>query len=215
MQPKTISLDPSRVRTDIHPLAVSGFSYQSGLLTYENSLIYSAGNHLIVDPIDPTQNQYSLKGHDNAITCLCLSRDGSVASGQLGSPGSKNYDSPVFIWKLSMAKPQGFFEGMKEGVKNLIFSKNGSLLAGVSHKDQLIIWDVKSQKQIFAKIFEFPINILHFSNENLVVTVGKGIQDMCITPLLTQNKPPIFTNFTLPSTGLPRNYTSLVEVDNN
>ena len=78
---------------------------------------------------------------------------GLIGSGQLGSPGNKNYDSPVFVWKLNMAKPVGYFEGLKEGVKALCFSENGSLLAGVSHKDQLIIWDVKSQKQIYAKIF--------------------------------------------------------------
>ena len=29
---------------------------------------------------------------------------------------------------------------------------------------------------------------------------------------MTQNKPPVFTNFALPASGLPRTYTSLVKV---
>lgn len=82
-----------------------------------------------------------------------MAKDGIVASGQLASPGNKNYESPVFTWKLTQSKPTGSYIGLKEGVKGLSFSENGRLLAGVSHKDQLVIWERDSQKQIFAKIF--------------------------------------------------------------
>lgn len=56
--------------------------------------------------------------------------------------------------------------------------------------------------------------ILNFSNESIVLVIGKGIHSLSLTSLITQNKPPTLTNFTLPSTGLPRNYTSLLALGN-
>ena len=55
--------------------------------------------------------------------------------------------------------------------------------------------------------------MLYFNNDSLIITLGKGIQEVNITALLAQNKPPVYTNFILPSTGLPRNYTGLVKLD--
>ena len=63
------------------------------------------------------------------------------------------------------------------------------------------------------KLFEGPINLLHFGENSLLLLNGKIIQEVDLTPLLTSNKPPIFTNFTLPSTGLPRNYLCLSKID--
>ena len=57
-----------------------------------------------------------------------------MVSGQLGSPGNKNYDSPVILWNLASGKPIGHLEGLKEGVKNLHFSEDGKFIAGVSFK---------------------------------------------------------------------------------
>ena len=109
MQSNLASLGSSKVIGDMTPISISGFSLEAGLTTLQNNLIYGAGNHLIVDPLDPSHTKYTLKGHDNVITSICVSRDAVIASGQLGSPGNKNYDSPVFTWKLTMSKPLGYF----------------------------------------------------------------------------------------------------------
>lgn len=84
-------------------------------------------------------------GHDNTVCSTCVSNNSLIASGQIASPGSKNYDSPVLLWKIGSRDPIGKFFGLKEGVKALMFSKDSRFLAGVSYKDQLIIWDIKSQ----------------------------------------------------------------------
>ena len=55
-----------------------------------------------------------------------------MVSGQLGSPGNKNYDSPVMLWDMNMKKGLGNLEGLKEGVKSLHFCENGKLVGGVS-----------------------------------------------------------------------------------
>ena len=54
-----------------------------------------------------------LRGHDNKVSCLAKSGNGLLASGQLGSPGSKSYDSPVFLWNIGNGKRVGVFEGLK------------------------------------------------------------------------------------------------------
>lgn len=76
-----------------------------------------------------------------------------MASGQLGSPGNKNYDSPVILWDINEKKGLGNLEGLKEGVKNLHFCENGKLVGGVSSKNQLIIWNTNSFQQIYVKNF--------------------------------------------------------------
>ena len=143
MQPNKTQLSSSQ-RLNVQPIFVSSFSFHSQLAVYGNQLIYYAGNHLVVDPLDPTQTQYTLRGHDNTVTALSVSKSGLVASGQMGSPGNPNYNSPVMLWQLSQSKPVGILNGLKEGVKDLCFSEDGTLLAGVSNINQLLIWEVKS-----------------------------------------------------------------------
>lgn len=53
---------------------------------------------------------------------------------------------------------------------------------------------------------------MHFNDSSLIISYGKGLQQVDINPLLSSNKPPIFTSFTLPSTGLPRSFTTLLKV---
>lgn len=104
--------------------------------------IYGVGKNVIIDTND---NQMQLLGHDNTVSTICISNNLYIASGQLASPGSKNYDSQVLLWKIGTRDPIGRLSGLKEGVKALIFSNDGRYLAGVSFKNQFIIWDLKSQ----------------------------------------------------------------------
>lgn len=159
-------------------------------------------------------NQLQLIAHDATVSCLCVSNNMLIASGQLASPGSKNYDSPIYLWKVGDINPMARYFGLKEGVKALLFSEDCRYLAGVSYKDQLMVWDLKTQTELLTKNFENPVLILNFSNESIVLVIGKGIHSLSLTSLITQNKPPTLTNFTLPSTGLPRNYTSLLALGN-
>ena len=86
-----------------------------------------------------------LVAHDANVSCTCVSNSFVIASGQLASPGSKNYDSHVYLWVVGKMEPVGRLLGLKEGVKGLVFSEDSRFLAGVSYKDQLIIWDTKTQ----------------------------------------------------------------------
>lgn len=131
-----------------HPIYYSGIS-SSNLLHHNNSLIYSTGNNIIID----SQHPKTLKAHDNKVTVITINQSGLMVSGQLSSPGNKNYDSPVILWDIGTGKAIAHLEGLKEGVKNLFFSEDGKFIAGVSFKEQFIIWNAKTLQQIYAKVF--------------------------------------------------------------
>lgn len=58
---------------------------------------------------------------------------------------------------------------------------------------------------VHSKSFEFKV-VLHCFMENLVISIDKGLYELSFgTPNM-----PAQTAFTLPSAGLPRNYTSVV-----
>ena len=61
-------------------------------------MIYANGNNIV---LDFGTNQTSLQKHDNIITStvICPKRKW-IVSGQLASPGNKNYESPVMIWSI-------------------------------------------------------------------------------------------------------------------
>lgn len=128
----------------------AGFSSNAGFHSKDKIFIYGAGRNVIIDTND---NQMQLVGHDSTVSCTCVSNSLLVASGQLASPGNKNYDSQVILWKIGTRDPIGRLFGLKEGVKAIIFSNDSRYLAGVSFKDQLIIWDLKTQTEMYMKLF--------------------------------------------------------------
>lgn len=128
----------------------AGFSSYSGFHALDKMFIYGAGKNVIIDTND---TQMQLLGHDNTVSCTCVSGNLYIASGQLASPGSKNYDSQVLLWKVGTRDPIARLFGLKEGVKAIIFSNDGRYLAGVSYKDQFVIWDLKTQTEIYMKLF--------------------------------------------------------------
>ena len=138
-------------------------------------MIYSVGNNIVIDSLNK-KSQISLRGHDNRVTSIAANRSGLIASGQMSSPGNKNYDSPVFLWSFTSGKILGVLEGLKEGVKNVVFSDDGHFVGGVSAKEQLMIWNTKTLQQTYVKIFENPVNILNFKGNFMTILNSKMIQ---------------------------------------
>lgn len=83
--------------------------------------MYACGKNVVLDYFD-SNTQVQLIAHDAAASCTCVAGNGLIASGQLASPGNKNYDSPIFLWKIGNHEPIGRFLGLKEGVKRVLFS---------------------------------------------------------------------------------------------
>ena len=172
MKSNTLHLNSNSLLSHIKPFFSSGIS-SPNLIHHNHSLIFSVGNNIVIDSLN---SQHTLRGHDNSITCMVGHESGLMVSGQFGSPGNKNYDSPVIVWDIEGKKGLGYLEGLKEGVKRLAFSENGKLVGGVSSKNQLIIWNIHSQEQIYVKNFESSIDILNFKTDFITFLNNRMLQ---------------------------------------
>ena len=107
------------------------------------SVIYPAGGCVVIgDNADP-HNQVFLRGHDDRISCLHLSPDGSyIVSGQLG----KNADACV--WSFDERKLMFRVQSHDSGIACAAFSHDSKLLltAGVVNDKRLFVWDVSTGK---------------------------------------------------------------------
>lgn len=91
-----LSNSPSNCLNLIHKSGLSSVSTQN-FIAFDAFHIYSAGNNIFIDT-NPTSKDkcsiYELAGHDAEVSCLITYIDQNlIASGQLASPGNKNYDS--------------------------------------------------------------------------------------------------------------------------
>jgi WD40 repeat protein len=107
------------------------------------SVVYPAGGCVVIgDNADP-HNQVFLRGHDDRISCLHLSPDGSyIVSGQFG----KNADACV--WSFDERKLMFRVQSHDSGIACAAFSHDSKLLltAGVVSDKRLFVWDIATGK---------------------------------------------------------------------
>lgn len=91
-----------------------------------------------------SRTQTFLKGHDNEITSLCVSKSGKyVASGQKTFQGLK---ADIIIWNFADRSVLQRLSMHKGCINSLAFSPNDKFLAsvgGFEDKNMLIVWDVE------------------------------------------------------------------------
>ena len=120
MQKASLILDESKYNAKMNQVFSAGFSGNSTILSYQGSMIYAVGNNIV---IDNSNKQILLRSHDNVVTTMAISpKRKLIVSGQVGSPGVKNYESPVLVWSISDGKLITNLSGLKEGVKKLLVS---------------------------------------------------------------------------------------------
>lgn len=144
-----------------------GGDVPAGLIAHPDGvhIIYPLGSTIIVKNT-VTNRQTFLQGHTNKVSCISLSRDGSlIASGQQTYMGFKA-DAIVWSFQAAMESMErnvegGFVEEMKGGepvelvyrlqlhkvkIQAVAFSPDGNYLATLGGQDDnnLVIWDVAS-----------------------------------------------------------------------
>lgn len=67
-----------------------------------------------------------------------------------------------------------------------------------------MIWSTKTMTMVHSKQYEFRL-VLHSFQEGLLVSIDKGLYELTFQ----QQNLPVQTPLTLPSTGLPRNYSAV------
>jgi len=90
-----------------------------------------------------SRTQTFLRGHDNKISAIQVSRDGKyIASAQRSHPG---FPADVLVWDFESKEIKHRLKLHKHGVVSLSFSPCSSMLASQScleDKNMLVIWDV-------------------------------------------------------------------------
>ena len=123
-------------------------------------LLYPLGSTVVIKDIQ-SGKQFFLRGHTDDITCVALSKDGSiVASGQKTHMG---FTASIILWDFAKSVEEegtvkiGQLPDMHKGkVQSLDFSPSGTYLASLGGKDDntLVMWNVAKRKALnFAPAF--------------------------------------------------------------
>lgn len=113
------------------------------------ALAYPVGNNLL---LERDKEVSTLRGHDNEISAVALSHSGTfLVTGQLGSNNSKNYESPLFVWDAKSKLLVKELGGLKDGIRNIVISKDDGLIAACSTKNHLMVWNAKTMTMLHSK----------------------------------------------------------------
>eukprot|EP00993_Chasmostoma_nieuportense_P004280 NODE_495_length_2151_cov_19.034585_g459_i0.p1 GENE.NODE_495_length_2151_cov_19.034585_g459_i0~~NODE_495_length_2151_cov_19.034585_g459_i0.p1 ORF type:complete len:685 (+),score=157.68 NODE_495_length_2151_cov_19.034585_g459_i0:66-2120(+) len=119
-----------------------GFSGRPSTLYYHpdgKEYIYVAGACVVIADLTDEHNQIFLRGHDDDITCLIVSKTGDyIISGQQG------HNSDVCIWSYADQTVLFRLEEHDHGVAAIALTEDEKLLISLgNHRDRkLVVWDM-------------------------------------------------------------------------
>ncbi|CAD8171432.1 unnamed protein product [Paramecium pentaurelia] len=118
-----------------------------------------------INNLEVPQQSYTLEGHVDQVTALCMFQEKLLIS------GGGNLDSSIIIWSLSTRKQINKLTGHQSGITSLIeLSDNHSILSG-SYDNLAIIWNVTSGKSLCAlKKHTAMVSCLQLVKRDIVVT---------------------------------------------
>ena len=159
-------------------------------LTRDGKMLASASSDTTIKlwGVETRQEIRTLKGHDDAVTCVKFSPDGLVlASGaQKGLKGDQR-PGEVRLWDVSTGTTK-FALNHEFGIRVLAFSADGKMLVTGSSehledsadplRGELRFWDVETGKEIASAPWAKPVHSLAFypDGRTLVVATSGGLE---------------------------------------
>ena len=126
-----------------HAIGFNG-TIPSGLKYHPNGtdFVYPAGGCLVVCDFNDPHNQVFLRGHDDNLSAVALSR-----SGKLAATGQTGLNADVVVWAYGDAEQKSAMYRLSEhdhGVACLAFSQDERLLVTIGVKDdgKMFVWDM-------------------------------------------------------------------------
>jgi len=123
MNGQAISTNASMVELD-HAIGFSG-KVDNSVFLHPNGkdFVLIAGSSIVAGDLNDPHSQHFLTAHDDLITCIAISNDGSLlASGQVGD------NSDVVIWDYATKRATFRLSEHDYSVTNLAFSHDDKLL---------------------------------------------------------------------------------------
>ena len=164
-------------------MAIIGFSgkVREGLILHPDNetLIFPIGSQIIVRNVLTRQDSF-LRGHDNDISIMALSKSGRyLASGQKTFSGFK---ADIIIWDLTTLSLIHRFSIHKVIIQSLDFSFNDKYLVSVGGRDDnnLIVWDVQTGKALSGATagtaFVRQVKFFNLSDNKFITCQDYGIR---------------------------------------
>ena len=164
-------------------MAIIGFSGKvpDGLILHPDNetLIFPIGSQIIVRNVLTRQDAF-LRGHDNDISIMSLSKSGRyLASGQKTFSGFK---ADIIIWDLTTLSLIHRFSIHKVIIQSLDFSFNDKYLVSVGGRDDnnLIVWDVQTGKALSGSTagtaFVRQVKFFNLSDNKFITCQDYGIR---------------------------------------
>ena len=150
---------------------ISGYTgHHKGTLKYHptdaNYILFGVGCNVVVQDVTDPHNQVFMRGHDEEITCLCVSADGRVAaSGQLGSQSSRNLAAPVIVWNLAERDRALDLVGLAGKVISLDISADGRFIVGTGQNQMILVWDVTTAEAVYSRTTEQICSVCLFGSQ--------------------------------------------------
>ena len=125
-----------------HAIGYSG-NILNSMILHPNGINYIsiAGGCIVIGDLTDNHNQIFLRGHDDNITCISLSKSGNfIASGQIG------INSDILVWNFNNRNLIHRFQEHCNGISTLAFSDDDLFLSTVGNEQdkKLFIWDLKT-----------------------------------------------------------------------
>ena len=164
-------------------LAVIGFkgNITDGLILHPDNehIVFPLGSQVVVRNILTREQKY-LRGHDNDISVICLSKNGKyIATGQKTHSGFK---ADIIIWNFETGSLLHRLSIHKVFIQALSFSFNDNYLVslGGAEDNYLIVWDVESGKALCGNTagsdFVYSVKFFNRSDDQIVTCQNYGIK---------------------------------------
>ncbi|CAK4138717.1 unnamed protein product [Aphanomyces euteiches] len=123
--------------------------------------ITSMGAAVVVARISDSHSQEFLRGHDEEISSMAMSKSGILlASGQL--PSSKRNGATIIVWEFHARTELYRLEGFHCKITKMAFSPDDHFLIAAGQDGQVILWDMRTSEVTFTKAFPSPVMILNW-----------------------------------------------------
>mmetsp|Transcript_31645 Transcript_31645/g.97815 ORF Transcript_31645/g.97815 Transcript_31645/m.97815 type:complete len:700 (+) Transcript_31645:71-2170(+) len=129
----------------------------------KGKFVKAMGSIAVIGDLDDPHAQKLLRAHDESISALAISQDGSLlASGQNGSTHIPGFAAPVVVWNTLTQTALFKLSGLTRRVAILEFSDDTRFLAAVGEDCVLYIWDTASGEVVFGKRYTKQLSLFQW-----------------------------------------------------